>query len=175
MGPPCGEWIVGEGEWKQDQQFELLQFCRHQVTGLSWSVSGEHGVRRTDKYICCQGGINRVTTCGKTWKGRNQSDARVLVWVSGKVAESFTNLWERTEGLILRTRFELSRGYCLKELRSENALHTWWEEMLFKGMKSEGRPLINVAACRGMKAEEKSIEMEESGRPSQKRGKRTWT
>ena len=32
MGPPCGEWIVGEGEWKQDQQFELLQFCRHQVT-----------------------------------------------------------------------------------------------------------------------------------------------
>ena len=31
MGLPCGEWIVGEEEWKQDQQFELLQFCRHQV------------------------------------------------------------------------------------------------------------------------------------------------
>lgn len=45
--------------------------------------------------------------------------------------------------------------------------------MLFKDMKAEGRPLINVAACRGMKAEEKSIEMEKSRRPSQKRGKRT--
>lgn len=44
--------------------------------------------------------------------------------LSGKVAESFTNLWKRTEGLILRTRFELNRGYCLKELRSEKALHT---------------------------------------------------
>lgn len=32
MGLPCGEWIVGEEEWKQDQQFESLQFCRHQVT-----------------------------------------------------------------------------------------------------------------------------------------------
>ena len=31
MGLPCGERIVGEEEWKQDQQFELLQFCRHQV------------------------------------------------------------------------------------------------------------------------------------------------
>lgn len=30
-------------------------------------------------------------------------------------------------------------------------------------MKAEGRPLINVAACRGMKTEEKSIEMEKSG------------
>ena len=48
-------------------------------TGLDWSVSGEHGVRRTDKYICCQGGINGVTTCRKIWKGRNQSDARLLV------------------------------------------------------------------------------------------------
>lgn len=47
------------------------------------------------------------------------------------------------------------------------------KEMLFKDMKAEGRPLINVAACRGMKAEEKSIEMEKSGRPSQKKGKRT--
>lgn len=46
--------------------------------------------------------------------------------------------------------------------------------MLFKDMKAEGRPLINVAACRGMKTEEKSVETEKSGRPSQKKGRRTW-
>lgn len=31
MGLPCGEWIVGGEEWKQGQQFKLLQLCGHQV------------------------------------------------------------------------------------------------------------------------------------------------
>ena len=78
----CSSWGCNESDTTEQLNW----------TGLDWSVSGEHGVRRTDKYICCQGGINGVTTCRKIWKGRNQSDARLLVWVTGKVVESFTNL-----------------------------------------------------------------------------------
>lgn len=89
------------------------------------------------------------------------------------MVESFTNLWKRIEGFVLRTRYELNRGYLLKELRSEKALHKQRKEMVLKGMKAERRPSIHVSACRGVTTEEESTEMEESGRPSQKKVKYT--
>lgn len=45
--------------------------------------------------------------------------------------------------------------------------------MVLEGMKAERRPSISVSACRRVKREEESIEMENIRRPSPRKGKHT--
>lgn len=91
--------------------------------------------------------------CKGLWNERNPSDSRVLVWGSEKVVELFNNLWRKTEGLVLRTRQKLNKGYFLMEMRSEKALNKQQKEMVQKGLRTERRPSINVSAGKGVNKE----------------------